>query len=88
MGSDSQYQPTDFVHAIGPDEAQRYDEPAPSALVLLWRGTTGRRVRCSDFECGTLRVVRERDKMLLVELDGGGTFWYPMRTTTLEEDGV
>ena len=74
------YSATDFVHAVDTREAARYDEPVVQPMVLRWRGKEGCQVRCSDHESGTLITVRERDRMLLVEVDAG-RFWYPMRTT-------
>lgn len=78
------YTTTDYVLAVTTGEAQRYDEPGVSRLVAAWEGSEGCRVRCSDAERGTVVAVRARDKMLLVDVVTG-KYWYPMRTTTLEE---
>lgn len=80
-----EYKQTDYVHAIDSRDAVRYEAPGVTAIVEAWVGKEGSRVRVNQWESGVVSVVRTRDQTLLVELDGGGRYIYPMRTTELEE---
>ncbi len=80
-----EYTTTDYCHAVSTKDACRFPPPEAVPMVSRWKdwfqASEDHTVKVNSQETGTVVALRERDKMLEVQLADERTLLFPMRTT-------